>query len=181
MKKYTVPVIFVALVIALIFFVSKSTPEKQADAIPSGADPANTTYLIEGERVLLTEGVFEASAAPDSSSTIRTIIFGQPVIGDLDGDGDQDMALVLQRDMGGSGLFYYLTVALQNPDTTAQGTNALFLGDRIAPQTIEIRDGMIIFNYAQRKPDEPMTAQPSVGVSFYAGIENSELVQRESL
>lgn len=179
MKKYIIPaVIGCAAVFILVAFLSQESATQ--DKMISGADPANTTYLIEGERILLTGGVHE-SIIPDSSSTIRTAIFDQPVIGDLDNDGDRDMALLLQRQTGGSGIFYYLAVALQNPDKTAQGLNALFVGDRIAPQTIEIKNGVVILNYAERKPDEPMSAQPSIGVSLYAGVENGLLVRREFL
>jgi hypothetical protein len=170
---------FVALMIVIVSLVSKPTPETPVDLLPSGVDPANTTYLIEGERILLTGGIHEAAADPNSSSTVRTAIFDTPVVGDLDGDDDKDMGLLLQRDMGGSGLFYYLAVALQNPDTTAQGLNAILVGDRIAPQSMQIKDGTVIFNYAERKSGEPMTTEPSVGVSLYAVVINGELVKTE--
>lgn len=179
MKKYILLAAVVGAVV-IVLLIRRGAEAPVADVMPSGVDPANTTYLIEGERILLTGGVHE-SIIPDSSSTIRTAIFDQPVVGDLDGDGDKDMALVLQRDMGGSGLFYYFAVALQNSDTTAQGLNTLFVGDRIAPQSMEIRDGVAIFNYAERKPDEPMTAQPSIGVSLYAVVKNGVLTQGEAL
>ncbi len=180
MKKYIVPGVVLCAVAIIGVLVWGGASEKAVDGMmPSGIDPANTTYLIEGEQVTLVGGVAEIAVA-DSSSTVRTAIFDQPVIGDLDNDGDKDMALVLQRQTGGSGLFYYLVVALQNQDATAQGTNALFLGDRIAPQGMSIQFGTITFNYADRKPGEPMTAQPSVGISLYAKIQNGELVKSES-
>jgi hypothetical protein len=58
------------------------------------------------------------------------------------------------------------------------GTNAVFLGDRIAPQTTEIRDEEIIVNYAERKLDEPMTTPPSIGVSKYFKIVEGRLVEK---
>jgi hypothetical protein len=39
------------------------------------------------------------------------------------------------------------------------------LGDRIAPQNISINNGLIVVNYAERKSGEPMSAQPSIGVT----------------
>lgn len=180
MKKYLLGVAVVMGAVAVFLLMGKPAEQPKTDLLPSGADPGNTTYLIDGEPILLTGGVHEKAAAPDSSSTVKTAIFSQPVIGDLNHDGHQDMALVLRQDMGGSGLFYYVAVALQNPDATAQGLNALFVGDRIAPQTLEIKDNVVIFNYAKRKSDEPMTAQPSVGVSFYAVVENGVLVPQKA-
>lgn len=179
MKKYIIPAVIgcAAVFILVVFLSGKSAKQNE---MLSGADPANTTYLIDDKQVTLIGGVAE-EVIDDSSTTIRTAIFDQPVIGDLDNDGDKDMALLLQQQGGGSGIFYYLAVALQNPDKTAQGLNALFVGDRIAPQTIQIKDGMIILNYAERKPDEPMSAQPSIGVSLYAGVEGGSLIRREAL
>lgn len=178
MKKYIALGVIVCIVIIGALAWGGIFRKSAKDGIVSGADPANTTYLIEGEEVTLVGGVSEV-AVVDSSSTVRTVIFDQPVIGDLDNDGDKDMALVLQRQTGGSGLFYYLVAALQNPDATAQGTNALFVGDRIAPQGMSIQFGTITFNYADRKPNEPMSAQPSVGVSLYAKVERGVLIKSE--
>jgi hypothetical protein len=63
-------------------------------------------------------------------------------------------------------------------DGRYQGTNAVLLGDRIAPQTTEIRDGgMLIVNYVERKPGEPMTTRPSMGVSKYLKVEGTMLVE----
>ncbi len=180
MKKYLgLGVIVVAVIVMMIIWGNRgeqANDVKNSQTI-SGGDPANTIYIIDGKEVALVGGVAEEPAAPGASSTTRTAIFGEPVAGDLDGDGDLDMAFLLQRETGGSGTFYYLVAALQNPDATAQGTNGLLAGDRIAPQSLEIKNGFILFTYAERKPDEPMTAQPSVGVSLYAMVSNGQLIR----
>lgn len=181
MKKYILPAVVLSAVIITILLTRRSAgPVEPGSGLPSGADPANTTYLIDGEPVTFTKAVSEIPAAPGSSSTIRTIIFSQPVVGDLNADGRLDMALLFQRTTPGSGTFYYFAVALQNADKTVQGTNAILVGDRIAPQTMEIKDGVAILNYADRKPGEPMTTKPSLGVSLRAVVRNGELVRQES-
>lgn len=43
----------------------------------------------------------------------------------------------------------------------------MFLGDRIAPQNINIMDGRAVYNFAERKADEPMTTPPSIGKSIW--------------
>jgi hypothetical protein len=58
-------------------------------------------------------------------------------------------------------------IALLSSGNSYQGTNAVLLGDRIAPQASGFQNGQIIVNYAQRKLGESMTAQPSVGASKY--------------
>lgn len=117
----------------------------------------------------------ETEAAPGSASKIVTRYFGNEATGDLNGDGAADVAFLLTQDGGGSGTFYYVVAALKEAGGY-RGTNAILLGDRIAPQTTEIRNGTLIVNYADRKPSDPMTTQPSVGVSKYLKIQGTTLV-----
>lgn len=106
-----------------------------------------------------------------------TQYFGNEAWADLNGDGTEDVAFLLTQDGNGSGTMYYLVAALSDA-TGYKGTNAIFLGDRIAPQTTEIRDGTIVANYATRKEGEPMTARPSIGVSKLLTVENDMLVEQ---
>ena len=99
--------------------------------------------------------------------------FGNEVRGDLDSDGDEDIAFLVTHQPGGSGTFYYLAGAIKE-DGGYRGTNLMLIGDRIAPQTTEYRDldapygARVIVNYADRLPLDPMTTQPSIGKSLYA-------------
>ncbi len=136
----------------------------------------DTAYTVEGQSVQLVNGVAETEAAPGSASKVTTRVFGNEAEGDLNGDGVSDIAFLLTQNSGGSGTFYYIVVGLKT-DTGYQGTNAIVLGDRIAPQTTEIHDGEIVVNYADRKAGEPMTTMPSVGVSKYFKITNGQLVE----
>jgi len=56
-----------------------------------------------------------------------------------------------------------------------QGTNAVLLGDRVAPQTTEIRNRQLIVNYAERSINEPMTVRPSLAVSKYLVVHGTTL------
>jgi len=123
-------------------------------------DAKNCTYLIEGQNITLINGYSEEEVAPGSVSKIITKYFGNEVTGDFNNDGFPDIAFVLTQEGGGSGTFYYLVSALGSKDKCI-GTNAIFLGDRIAPQSTNFQNGEIIVNYADRKADEPMTATPS--------------------
>lgn len=144
----------------------------KAPAIPTASqeqtafDPKNATYNIDGNTYTLVNGVSEVEAAPGSASKITTRYFGNDSTGDLNGDGIPDVAFLITQDGGGSGIFYYV-VAVLKTETGYKITNATFIGDRIAPQTTQIIGQELVVNYAERKSGEPMTTQPSVGVSRY--------------
>lgn len=136
----------------------------------STSDALNTTYLIDGTPVALAGGTFSEPAAPGSAALRTVRVFGEPEEGDLDFDGADDAVVMLTMNAGGSGTFYYVAAFL------GTGTNAILLGDRIAPQSVQIKNGVIIANYADRAPGEPMTARPSVGASKYLVLRNNTLV-----
>lgn len=128
--------------------------------------PLDTTYLFAGESIQLTDGVFTRQIVPDSATVETFRVFGEPTYADLDGDGDEDAVLLLTRDGGGSGTFYYVAIAVRNDDMYT-GTNAMLLGDRIAPQNINIENGVAIVNYVVRNQNEDFTTPPSVGKSIW--------------
>jgi hypothetical protein len=165
---------------------SSSKPAAQATPSPSAAaspqsraatSPKDATYVIENKAVTLTNGLSEVEAAPGSASKVTTRYFGNEATGDLNGDGTADVGFVLTQTSGGSGTFYYAVVALKT-SAGYVGTNAVLLGDRIAPQTTEVRDGQLIVNYADRKQGEPFTTPPSVGVSKFLKVVEGKLVER---
>ncbi len=138
-------------------------------------DPLNTTYFIKGQAVSLTDGHSESPAAPGSATKTKTAVQGRPVYGDLDRDGDEDAVLFLTHDPGGSGTFYYVAAAI-NASGGYRGTNAILLGDRIAPKDIGIRDDAIVVNYADRRPGVPMSANPIVGQTAVLLLRDFRLV-----
>jgi hypothetical protein len=119
-------------------------------------DPLNITFTISGKSYTLTNGKVEKEIA----------VFGEPVYGDLNGDGVNDAVMYLTQETGGSGTFFYVVEAI-NYNGFYKGTNAMLLGDRIAPQNINIMDGRAVANFAERKPGEPFATQPSIGKSVY--------------
>lgn len=56
-----------------------------------------------------------------------------------------------------------------------QGTNAVLLGDRITPRDLQIRNGVLLTKYADRRPGETMTAAPSVRSSKYLILKDPRL------
>ncbi|OGN20059.1 MAG: hypothetical protein A3I32_01000 [Candidatus Yanofskybacteria bacterium RIFCSPLOWO2_02_FULL_45_10] len=171
MKKFILLFALILVLIAGWLWFKKSTPV--ATVIN---DPKNIAYEIEGESIPLKDGSYETEAAPDSVEIVTTEYFGNDVTGDFNNDGTQDAAFILTQGGGGTGVFYYLVVALKTADGYV-GTNGLAFGDRVAPQSTEWRNDEIILNYADRKPDETFSVDPSVGVSKYFQVQGRQLVE----
>ena len=125
----------------------------------------NATYKINGENVLLKNGISVTEVVPGSASKTVTRYFGNEVKHDFDGDGREDSAFLVTQETGGSGIFYYL-VARLNTVHGYIGSEGVFLGDRIAPQTTEMGKGnIIVVNYAERAKGESFAVRPSFGKS----------------
>lgn len=181
----TILILFVVIVLVLIvgaFAFTRNTAHaptsSQAVSSQTAFDGKNTTFIIDGTPVTLVNGVSEAPAAPGSATKITTRYFGNEATGDLNGDGSLDTAFLITQDTGGSGTFYYAVVALK----TSNGyktTNAFLVGDRIAPQSTFIPGNSqeIQVNYAERKPGEPMTAQPSVGATLLLKVTSDGVLE----
>ncbi|OGX07783.1 MAG: hypothetical protein A2Z88_02230 [Omnitrophica WOR_2 bacterium GWA2_47_8] len=179
MKKITLSIlgggVAIIFLIAIVGFL-KFNFTNGGDKIPEvntpvgGASPRDTSYIIDGELMLFTDGMAEREITPDSASKDKFAIFGEPTMGDLDGDGDVDAVMYLTRDSGGSGTFFYVVVAV-NERGTYKGTNAMFLGDRIAPQNINMDGGNAVANFVVRNTGEPFTVPPSVGKSVWLHLD----------
>ena len=151
--------------------------EKQVPAAQSYKDAA---YRIDGLPVQLSNGVAEVEAAPGSASKVTTRYFGNEYTTDLNEDGREDVVFFLTQETGGSGTFYYVVAAL-NTERGYVGSDGYLLGDRIAPQTIGASPnprhvGVIVANYADRAPGEPMSARPSMGKSAYLKLDETSMM-----
>jgi hypothetical protein len=142
-----------------------------------GKDAANSEYVIDGKSVVLKEGQTEDQAAQGSANIATTRIFDATKTGDLNGDGRDDVLVLLVQNAGGSGSFYYVAAALKTQDGY-RGTNAILIGDRIAPEAMDIRDGTIVVNYRERYPWESFAVPPSVSRSRYFVVKADELKEK---
>lgn len=132
----------------------------------SGTD-YDATYIIEGEKVTFDHGRAQYYDKSTNRTSPITRYFGNGVKTDFDNDGRTDDAFIITQEGGGSGTFYYF-VARLNKATGPVGSQALFIGDRIAPQSTELnnQNNTIIVNYADRGPKDSFTDKPSIGVSL---------------
>ncbi len=152
--------IFGVITIAVLVFVSMQKP----NATSGAADYMHATYMIEGQPVTLGG---------------NTKYFGNELQTDLDGDGRQDTAFIVTQNNGGSGTFFYAVAALNTKDGYI-GSDGYLLGDRIAPQNTTLSQnpkqvGVVVFNYADRAPTEPMSTKPSIGKSVYLKLDRETM------
>ncbi len=174
MKKILIICIILLAIAGGFYWIKETSIFKQNNI---SDDYKNISYEIDGQKITLKNGTAENEIIPLSSSKKITKYFGNEVRADFNGDGLTDVAFLVTQNNGGSGTFFYIVAALNTPKGYI-GTNAILLGDRIAPQTTEFRNEEIIVNYADRKPNEPMTSIPSVGTSKYFKVSNGKLDEK---
>lgn len=173
MNKIITTVAIVAILLIAGWYVFTNANLSGGDKV--GADPQNATYIINNETFTLVDGLSEKQVGEDSTTQIVTRYFGNEVRIDLNDDDREDAVFLLTQEAGGSGTFFYVVAALNTEDGW-QGSHALFLGDRIAPQTTEVSNNprhknVVVVNYADREAGEPMSAQPSVGKSIWIKLD----------
>jgi heat shock protein HslJ len=132
-------------------------------------------YKIDGLRVKLVNGLSEMPIATGSATKVVTRYFGNEIKKDLDGDGREDAVFLITQERGGSGTFFYVLGALNKVDKYLP-IEAVYLGDRISPQTTESGKGKtVVINYADRKPGESFAVAPSVGKSLILLLDSNNL------
>lgn len=174
-KSYISHVIisFGIIALAIVLGHIRSSGPVSGDITPANIfpDARNMSYVVGGETFYLVDGKAEKEYVPGSTTKNTLYLFGEPTYGDLDGDGDTDAAVLLVNNPGGSGTFFYAALIVNDGMQTYHATSAMLLGDRIAPQTVEIHDGRAVYNFAVRKGNEPMNTQPSVGKSVWVNYD----------
>lgn len=138
--------------------------------------PENAAFSIDGRSVRLQDGRAEHQAVPGSATRVETQILGEPVYGDLDGDGDEDAAVLMWQDTGGSGRFFFVAAALREAGGW-RGTKAILIADRVSPTELDIQNGVVKVGYFDRGPSEPIAATPTLGRTLLAAVKTGGLVR----
>jgi len=176
MNKILIRFLVLAIILIGIFFAFNQFiyNEKQGSVADS---PKDASYVIEREVVKLDDGVSETDI-PDSSVKVVTKYFGNELLIDLNNDGREDSVFILTQETGGSGTFFYVVGALNTEDGYV-GSSAVFLGDRIAPQTInkdsKERPGVFVVNYVDRNEGESFDVRPSLGKSIWLKLDEGSM------
>lgn len=160
-------IVIVALVCTLVvLFGTAKTSNQEDQLLMHISDHKNATYRIDGEKIPLFNGVSEIEIVPGGASKKVTRYFGNELRTDLNNDGQEDVVFLLTQTQGGSGTFFYVVAALKT-NKGYVGSDAVLLGDRIAPQNIELTSPYtVVVNYADRAQDESFAVAPSIGKSI---------------
>jgi hypothetical protein len=138
---------------------------------------ADADYVIEvtaNGKAPLKQGAYE-EAIPDSSAKTTVKLGAQTAFGDLDGNGSEDAAAILQTSSGGSGDSTYAAAVL-NEAGVAKPVASVYLGDRIVVKSLAIAGGKIVATWLDRKPGDPMSSPPSVETSKQFVLQDGKLV-----
>jgi len=174
MKKQILLIIGAVIIVILGFGIYKFNFTNSDIYVQNGAqiNEHDGIYVVDGKVIILKNGISEVEAAPGSASKIITRYFGNDIESDLNADGMKDRAFFITQQTGGSGTFYYVVALLKTPNGN-MGSHAFFLGDRIAPQSINMEEGkdIVVVNYADRKPTESFAVAPSEGKSVWLQLD----------
>ncbi len=180
MKKIVVVAVVIGALVALYFLGGKSEVKNEPIdtnvSTPTQPDPSNATFIFEEDSVTLSRGKAEIQIE-DSSITEEVELTGAKGYGDMNKDGKTDTVTMIARLGGGSGVFIY-AAAYVSGTSGYKGTNAVYLGDRIEPQSISVTGGVAKVTYLDRKDDEPLAAEPTVQVTKEFVLVSGELRER---
>jgi hypothetical protein len=181
-KKFIIIIIVIGAIV-ILYTMRDNSPIDNAEKTTTGENsnfqpnPSNATFLIDGESITLSAGRNERIVAPGSVMTEETVALDKFAYGDINLDGKSDTVLLLARYGGGSGIFIYAAAFVSGP-VTYRGSNAIFIGDRIDPQSISINNGVVTVNYLDRGPQEAFSTEPTIPASKQFAYKNGEFVER---
>lgn len=158
------------------------------DAIPPGVladaaqiDPAalaslSVTIDLIGAPVTLVNGQFYAPNVERTGGSVLVAQSGLRAGGDLDGDGDPDIAGLLVADAGDGRMFIYLYV-VRNDNGAPFFAASTELGDRVKVDALDIDHGQILVAMTTHTGEDPACC-PTLDVAYaYNLVDGARIVQ----
>ena len=136
--------------------------------VPDFSKSSQQNITLENGKYDLSGGNFQESHIALDTDTPSY------VTGDFNNDGSLDIAAVITFNGGGSGVFYYLVVFL-NDNGTPKYLTATFLGDRTKINSIKYGDGTFSADIITQGPNDPMCCG-TLQKTLHFTIKNDELV-----
>ena len=177
--KATAPVTRTVAVTPTVSARVTATAVSKAAAVPplTAALLENATYIspnLPGGKATLKDGGFEQSTGSGATQKVITRIVGPIVMGDLNGDGAADAAIILAINTGGTGTFHELHAVL-NDGGKPRDAARVDLGDRIFLKSLAIDDaGAIVVQMLTHGPKDPQCC-PSEAVALLYKLDGNAL------
>lgn len=155
-----------------------------ATIAPQGLSPqdlANATYQgIYEQPITLTNGIYEGEPFVEGGASRPTVTFVETPIayGDLNGDGQDDAAVLLAENSGGSGTFVYLAAVVSQDGQPANVATTL-LGDRVQVNALNIENNQVVVDMVQAGPDDPLCCPSQEVIKTYE-LQGDQLVETSS-
>lgn len=135
-------------------------PKIQIDRTTSKPDLSNGTFIFDDLKITLENGTAETTLPDNGALSQTTTLTDKIAYGDLNRDNKEDAAALFVQEGAGTGIFMYVA-AYVSGTVKYNGSNAIFIGDRLIPQNISINNEVIKVTYLDRKEGEPFTATPT--------------------
>ncbi len=137
-------------------------PELTQTAVPLTTVPGLTIEMIKNSMinapeiqrtVQLTDGKYSENMA--DGSILMVYVYDNVAFGDINDDGIDDAALLIQESMGGTGIFYSITAFISGSPGFTQ-TNSWFIDDRAIIHSLVIENGEVILDANVHGINDPM-------------------------
>ncbi len=139
----------------MVAIMTFTNPATAATPLATGELKELTFRGIYEHAITLKGGLYEGEPfVPGGASRPRVrLVERLTVIGDLDGDGTKEAAVVLTENSGGSGEFTFLAVVSWR-DGKAENTATRRIGDRIGLRSLQFSDGALVMEFVTAGIDE---------------------------
>jgi hypothetical protein len=185
-RRSVILILTVSLLLASCRSFASDTPTPDSGleetSIPETSTPApdyvtrlrNAEYqlgFVDALRIVqLIDGKFEQGAA-GGEDFVSVIVTDFTAKGDLDHDGNDEYAVLIAENYGGTGVFVFLVVFSDRNGQLAFQTSA-WVDDRPQINELSISDGEIFMDVTTHKTDEPMCCPTLRSTRHYTLVNN---------
>jgi hypothetical protein len=133
----------------------------------------NAPYTLGGQDTLdviwFVDGVYQQGSDPSAVGYVSAEMLEPPAFGDLNGDGLVDAAALVAEHYGGTGVFVYLAIYLNNLGQPLYNGSGI-IDDRPIINALAIQDGFILLDAVIHSYEDPLCC-PSfhVNETYYLG------------
>jgi hypothetical protein len=127
-------------------------------------------------KIKLNDGIYKEKIGPDSATELVIKLSDKMALGDLNGDGAEDAAVILISNPGGSGTFYDLAAVINGKGKPIWAAS-VSLGDRVKVEDVSVRSGKIVVKMVTHQRTDPRCC-PSLRVEQQYSLQGDALVEQ---